>query len=103
VPLGLRVGYDESAHVHQIADVRARLAHRVPGATAWPARLVSLRILEDSTPQWRLEPGLVVHALPRHVSAIEGLAADLGQHRFVTTDWDNHRTVALAQVGWRTA
>ncbi|SFW88374.1 hypothetical protein [Amycolatopsis australiensis] len=103
VPLGLRVSYDQAAHLHQVADVRARLAARVPDATAWPARLVSLHILDDRTPQWHLEPGLVVHALPQSLSALESLAAELGQHRLAVTDWVHHRTYALAQAGWRTA
>uniref|UniRef100_UPI003F492E27 hypothetical protein n=1 Tax=Amycolatopsis sp. CA-151526 TaxID=3239921 RepID=UPI003F492E27 len=92
VPLGLRRGYDPHAPAHSAAAARRWLGDLAPASRSWPVRLCSVRILPDG-PQWWHEPGLLILGRPEHVSALDQIAAELGQLRYVITDATTDTTV----------
>jgi hypothetical protein len=92
--LSLREGDQSTDPLWSIAQARARLREQAVTGTTWPARLVSLRVVNDTT-QWSIEPGIVVQTQPRHLTGITRVAAALGRRPVCVTDWNGVRTVSL--------
>lgn len=98
--LGLRVGYDPDAPVHQPAEALDLL-----DAQPWrhwahaTGRTLSLRSTAPGEPLERYEEPALLLMLPAgSVSALVDVAARLGQHRFAVTDASLGLTYALRRT-----
>ena len=91
IVLGLREGYDPAGPHHTPGDIGVRLLK----ATAWrPCWLLSARHIDDEI-RWYDEQAMLLYARTELLPAIVAAAADLGQRRFVVTDYIAGRTYAL--------